>query len=258
MTLLNVAEVTQALGGSLIGSRLLYYLSATSTMDVAREAAASGYPEGAVALAEEQTAGRGRFQRQWVSPAGVNLYFSVLLYPDFHALQRLTMATSLGVARGITRACGLPVAIKWPNDVRRGGKKLCGILLESALEGERVRYAIVGVGVNVNLDPSPYPEIAATATSVMQECGRPVSREQVLASVLLEMDGVYAALRGGADLRPEWRALLETLGKRVEVRWGDDREAGLAEDVTEDGSLVLRRRDGSRITLPVGEVTLQV
>ncbi len=258
MTLLNVAEVTQALGGSLIGSRLLYHLTTTSTMDVAREAAASDYPEGAVALAEEQTAGRGRFQRQWVSPAGVNLYFSVLLYPDLHALQRLTMATSLGVARGITRACGLSVAIKWPNDVRRGGRKLCGILLESALEGERVRYAIVGVGVNVNLDPSPYPEIAATATSLALECGHPVSREQVLASILLEMDGVYSVLRGGADLRPEWRSLLETLGKRVEVRWGDDREAGLAEDVTEEGSLVLRRRDGSRITLPVGEVTLQV
>ena len=257
MALFDVGEVARSLPRSVIGSRLLYYLSTASTMDVAREAAARGSPEGTVALAEEQTAGRGRFQRQWIAPPDVNLYFSVLLYPDLQALRRLTLATSLGVARGITQATGLPVAIKWPNDIRRGGKKLCGILLESALEGERVQYAVVGVGVNVNFDPLLYPEIATTATSLMLEAGRLVSREAVLAAILLEMDHVYGDLRAGKSLREEWRPLLETLGKHVEVRWGEEREEGLAEDVTEDGDLVLRRRDGSRVSLPAGEVTMQ-
>ena len=257
MTVLDIGEVAQALQGALVGSRLLYYPSTTSTMDVARELAAAGCPEGTVVLAEEQTAGRGRFQRQWIAPPDVNLYLSVVLYPSLYALRRLTMATSLGVARGITRACGLPVTIKWPNDIRSRGRKLCGILLESAAQGDRVQYATVGVGVNVNLDPSPYPEIASTATSLMLEQGQPVARELVLSTILLEMDRVYRALQAGQSVTQEWRGLLETLGQRVEVRWGDQREAGLAEEVGEEGELLLRRDDGSLVSLPAGEVTLQ-
>ena len=258
MTLLDIGEVRRALPTTIVGTRLLYYLSADSTMDVAREAAAKGSPEGTVVLAEEQTGGRGRFQRHWIAPPDDNLYFSVLLYPDLYALRRLTMATSLGVARGVMRACGLPVAIKWPNDIRRNGKKLCGILLEGAVEPSQVDYAIVGIGINVNFDPSTYPEIAETATSLKLETGQPVPREHVLSSVLQELDSAYRALRAGEDLREPWRALLETLGKWVEVRWGEQREEGLAEDVNEEGDLVLLRRDNSRVTLPVGEVTLQV
>ena len=268
MTLLDIGQVKRALTSATVGARLLYYPSVSSTMDVARKEAAKSSPEGTVVLAEEQTIGRGRFQRTWVSPPGSNLYFSILLYPTLHALRHLTMATSLAVARGITHACGLPVTIKWPNDIRSNGKKLCGILPESALEDGGVRYAIVGIGLNVNFDPSPYPEIAATATSLMLETGRSVPREEVLVSILREMDETYRALEAGQDLREPWRSLLETLGKRVQVLWGQQREEGLAEeglaeeglaeDVDDEGNLVLLRDDGSRVTLAAGEVTLQI
>jgi BirA family biotin operon repressor/biotin-[acetyl-CoA-carboxylase] ligase len=255
---MDIAELRRSLPTTLIGKHLQYYQSTGSTMDLAREAARKGSPEGTVILAEEQTQGRGRFDRQWIAPPKDNLYFSVILYPTSYAFKRLTMASSLGVARGITNASGLPVSIKWPNDIRSNGKKLGGILLESAVDNNRIGHAVIGIGINVNLDPSLYPDIAETSTSLKIETGRPVSREAVLKSVLQELDNVYLALTFEEDLRKPWIDLLETLGKWVQVTWGDEQEEGFAEDVNEYGELILRRSDNSFVNLPFGEVTLQV
>ncbi|MBI4233665.1 MAG: biotin--[acetyl-CoA-carboxylase] ligase [Chloroflexi bacterium] len=254
---MSVEAVRQGLATRIVGQRLLYCPQVTSTMDVARQEAAAGAPEGTVVLAEEQTAGRGRFQRRWVSPPGANLYFSVLLYPSLEELHRLNMAATLAVVRAVQVTTGLYPSIKWPNDIRLGGRKLCGILIESSLEGSAVRYAIVGIGVNVNLDTSQHPEIASIATSLSKERGGPVSRQVVLRAILEEMDSLYCSLKGGESAREEWVLHLETLGKWVQVRWGEHVEEGLAHDVDLEGNLVLERRDKSRITVAAGEVTLQ-
>ena len=254
---LSVEAIQEGLNTSVVGRRVVYLSSTTSTMDEARREAEAGAPEGTVVVTEDQTGGRGRFQREWVSPVGASLLLSVLLRPALHQLPRLNMAATLAVVRAIRGVTGLEARVKWPNDVLLGGRKTCGILIESRLEGEGVAYAAIGIGLNVNFDPGAYPEIAATATSLMRETGGPVSRLATLRGLLRELDELYAALGGGEGMHREWRGLLETLGSRVRVRWGDQSEEGVAVDVDRDGNLVLERADGSRVTLPAGEVSLQ-
>ncbi|MBI4202009.1 MAG: biotin--[acetyl-CoA-carboxylase] ligase [Chloroflexi bacterium] len=257
-TPLEVEALQAQLGDRPIGRRILYLPQVTSTMDIARQEALAGAEEGLVVVAEEQRAGRGRLGRAWVSAAGLNLSFSVVLYPNRWAVGRLSAAAAVAVCRGIRQATGLEAALKWPNDVLIGGKKVCGILVESALLNDQVQYAIVGVGVNVNHDPSEELEAGYQATSLAKESGLRVSREEVLLEVLQELGLIYWQLTGWGDVWEEWRGSLETLGRQVRVRRGEQVEEGLAAGVDGDGNLLLRRADGSLIALTSGEVTLQV
>ena len=250
-----------------VGRRIVYFQRLTSTMDEAARQAREGAEEGSVIVAEEQTAGRGRFQRVWVSQPG-NLYFSILFRPPIEALQYLSIVSAVGVVRAIRKASGLKPTIKWPNDVRIGGKKVCGILVENVLVADRVQHAIVGIGVNVAFDPSTAGGLANIAASLNMEAGKPVDREVLLRHLLQEMDSLYLLLhehhrysRSGAkgqgleEATAEWRSLLETLGNHVEVRWQDEVYTGYAEDVDKVGNLLLRLGDGTLATLPAGEVT---
>jgi BirA family biotin operon repressor/biotin-[acetyl-CoA-carboxylase] ligase len=236
-----------------VGRSFHYLPVVDSTMDVARELVSNGAADGTVVVAEEQRQGRGRLQRRWLSPRGANLYLTILLYPTRERMQRLSIVTPLAVAEGILAATSLECAIKWPNDVQVKGRKLAGILLESDWSGERPSLALVGAGINVNYDPAADPEIAAIATSVMRETGAVHERELVLARCLEAFECWYEA--SADEARERWRARLTTLGQQVRVRLGDQLEEGLAEDVTDDGSLVLLRADGSRLSLPAGEVS---
>ena len=275
--LLDVGRVETALAGGVVGRRIVYRLRTGSTMDDARELARDGAAEGSVVVAEEQDAGRGRFDRRWVSPAGLNLYFTVLLRPERAQLAFVNMAAALAVRGAVDAALGaatqvdhphpsLPpsrgkrfnVSVKWPNDVRVGGRKLGGILIETEFEGGRLAFALVGIGINVNLDVSEHPEIAGVATSLRSETGRVFKREDVLVSALRGFDGLYARVRDGESLTAEWAGVLETLGKRVELRRGDDLLRGLAEGVDDGGNLILVGDDGERVSVAAGEVTSQV
>lgn len=255
---LNIGHLRRALSSRVVGCRVLHYDVIGSTMDEARRLAKQGWPEGTVVIAEEQTAGRGRFNRAWISPRGQNLAFSVLLRPTPAQLPQVNMAATLAVRRAIADATSLVPAIKWPNDVRINGRKISGILIETAIEGEHVHHAIVGIGVNVNFDPSQHPEIAAMATSIFQETGCKADRTEVLQCLLERFDDLYCAVRGGDSLTKDWAALLETLGRTVQVRWQEQLVEGKAETVDDQGNLILRRADGSNFIAVAGEVTLQV
>jgi len=239
-----------------VGRRLEYRPVLSSTQDLARRLARAGAPEGTVVLAGRQTAGRGRLGRSFVSPTG-GLYFTVVLRPNLKSLRTLPVVAALAVAHGLEYVVGLRTALKWPNDVLVGGRKICGILVESELLGETVSYVLLGIGVNVNADMSAYPEIAAIAASAAAEAGREVSREALAAAVLNELEELYLAAQAGQRVQDEWRPRLETLGRQVRVTWGEAVEEGLAEDVDSDGSLILRRPDGSRVTIAAGDVTLR-
>ena len=262
-----------------VGRRILYFQRLTSTMDEATRQAQKGAEDGTVVLAEEQTAGRGRFERAWVSAAG-NIHLSIILRPTLQGLPYLSIVSGVAVARAIRKTTGLKPTIKWPNDVRLSGKKVCGILVENALQGNTVEYAVVGIGVNVSLEPSTVDELANIATSLNVETGKDVDREDLLRRLLQEMDGLYLPMRppsgpsrtgitgrvhGGTDgpdtsrqhsdrVIAEWRSLLETLGQPVEVRWQDEVHTGYAEDVDGLGNLMLRLGDGTLTTIPAGEV----
>lgn len=255
---LDAAQVMLDLGTEVVGRRVVCLDRVSSTMDVARREAGKGAEDGTVIVAEEQTAGRGRFDRRWLSPRGEDLLLSVVLRPKLSQLAGVNMAATLAVLRTAVKVAGLTPTIKWPNDVRVDGKKLCGILVEDAIERGEIRYAIVGVGLNVNMDAARYPEIAETATSLAAAAGQRLSRLLVLRTLLQEMDRLYVGLRRGESPYVDWRANLETLGKRVQVRWRDSVEEGVASDVDVQGNLVLTKVGGRKVTLVAGEVTLQV
>ena len=254
MTELDLAAVDRLLRTEVIGRRITCLATTASTMDVARQEAIAGAPHGAVVIAEEQTAGRGRFGRRWVSPAGKNLYLTLILRPDAGRLRALSMVVPLAVCRAVEAVTPLRPVIKWPNDVLVGERKLAGVLIEGESSGADLIYALAGIGLNVN-DPIDDPEIAGIATSLIRELGKETSRETVLAALLNELEDAYSAPPD--DVYNGWRSRIATLGQSVRLTFRDDVYEGLAEDVDSEGSLVLRLTDGTRRTFEAGEVTLR-
>ena len=255
---LDIPALERALAHRTIGHRIHHYDLIGSTMDESRRLASDGAAEGTVVIAEEQTAGRGRFNRAWVSPRGENLSFSVILTPLASQLPYMNMAATLAVARTVEDCAGLKPTIKWPNDVRVGGLKISGILIETAIESEDAVCAIIGVGVNVNFDPSLYDEIANISTSLYRETGQRRNRTPVLQTLLEHFDDAYAAVRAGKSLTAEWSAMLDTLGRTVTLRSQHEVIEGVAESVDEQGNLLVRQPDGSLHTATAGEVTSQL
>jgi BirA family biotin operon repressor/biotin-[acetyl-CoA-carboxylase] ligase len=253
---LSPAAITDNLATRFIGQKVIYYPRLTSTNDIARHQAQQGAREGTVIVAEEQTVGRGRIKRTWLSPKG-NIALSIILYPQLAYLSSLIMVASLAVVRGIAKVTGLKSQIKWPNDVLVNDKKVCGILIESDVKGDSVDYAIIGIGVNVNLRLSEFPEISPMATSLSHELGRDVSRLDMIRCLLAEAERLYLALSTGQSVYQEWRDNLVTLGKKVQVRSGATTYKGVAESVASDGSLLLRQSDGSLLKIVTGDVTLR-
>jgi BirA family biotin operon repressor/biotin-[acetyl-CoA-carboxylase] ligase len=253
---LSSASITGGLKTRFIGKRTLYYPSLTSTMEIAREEARHGAAEGTIIIADEQTAGRGRLNRVWLSPRG-NIALSLVLRPDMAHLHSLVMLASLAVVHSIEAITGLKARIKWPNDVLIGTRKVCGILIESQLQENRVAYVTIGIGINVNLHPDDFPDILPTATSLSRELGREIPRLDLVQQLLLEIEKLYLDLSAGKSLYEEWRDNLVTLGKRVHVKSGDTVQEGIAESVARDGSLLLRCTDGSLARILAADVTLR-
>jgi BirA family biotin operon repressor/biotin-[acetyl-CoA-carboxylase] ligase len=253
---LSSAAIADNLGTRFIGQRVIYYPSLPSTNDTAKQEAQQGAREGTVIVAGEQTAGRGRMKRGWLSPKG-SIALSIILYPEMSRLSSLIMVASLGVVHCLEKVTGLKSEIKWPNDVLINDKKVCGILIESELKGKRADYATLGIGINVNIKLSDFPEILPAATSLSHELGRDVSRLDIIRCLLVEIERLYLALPSGDAVYREWRDRLVTLGKKVQVRSEETTYEGIAESVVSDGSLLLRQSDGSLTKIVAGDVTLQ-
>jgi len=253
---LSPASISDNLETHFVGQRVIYYPSLASTMEVAKREAQQGAVEGTVIIADQQTAGKGRLKRTWLSPKG-NIALSIILYPDLLYLPSLIMLASLAVVHGIEAVTGLKPQIKWPNDIVINGRKVCGILIESNVRGNTLDYAIIGIGVNVNLKLTDFPEILPAATSLSDELGRDVSCLSIIRSLLVEIERLYLALTTGVSIYEEWRDSLGTLGRRVRVKSGKIGYEGVAESVARDGSLLLRHPDGSLTKIVMGDVTLR-
>ena len=246
------------LGDREIGHKIIHYFRIGSTNDAALALAANGAEHGTVVLAEEQTAGRGRFGRTWFSERSSGIYVSVVLRPDLPpaAAPGLTLMAGVAAHRAITATTGLAADIRWPNDLLVNGKKICGILTEMSAEIGRLHYVALGIGVNVNHRAVP-AEIESIATSLRMEGGRSFSRQQILVTLLGELDKGYVDFldRGTEPIIRAWmEASSYGTGKRIRVhsRNGDyeAETAGLAAD----GSLRIRRQDGSEELLVAGEI----
>ena len=254
-TNLVAATLRGGLYTRIVGRRIMFFQNLSSTMDEADRHGANRVADGTVVVAETQQASRGRFGRTWVSQPG-NLYFSVVFYPTLKALPLLSPLAGVAVVRAIAKTTGLRPRIKWPNDVLIDGKKVAGILVESVISGEEVRYAVLGIGVNVALDPKALGELSATATSLNAAAAREVPRDDLLRRLLQELDGLYLALTKGGSPIGEWRGLLDTLGRRITASAGRESPTGIAEGVDDLGNLQLRLDDGRLVTLTTGDVTL--
>lgn len=252
---------------SALGSRVLYFPVASSTNDLAAKLAAQGTPDGTLVLAGQQTAGRGRGGHHWFSPPGAGLYLSVVLDAREGAVQdwvhALTLATGVAMAEGLHASSGLPVVIKWPNDLVmapagsvRGARKLAGILAEAQTEGGALSHVIVGVGVNVG--PATWPaEISARATSLEEELGRRVDPSLVLGASLARIGTWVARLRSGqaAVVRRRWQQLaVGASGATVETPHGDGPRRGVTCGIDGDGALLIRHGADTERVLG-GEVT---
>jgi BirA family transcriptional regulator, biotin operon repressor / biotin---[acetyl-CoA-carboxylase] ligase len=252
---LSTDLILSGLTTRIIGRQVFCYPSLPSTMDMAREKARQGVSEGTVIIAGEQTAGRGRLKRSWLSPEG-NIALSIILRPDIKSLPYLIMIASLAAARSIEAVTGQKAQIKWPNDVLIGGKKVCGILIENELKGNKAEFSIIGIGINTNLKVAGHKEIADTAISLSSTTGVNL-RITLIRALLAEFEELYLTLPEGKPIYESWRSRLVTLGKKVKTTWGAQIIDGLAESVDESGALFIRDDGGALRKVVAGDVTLR-
>lgn len=243
------------------GHPVIYYDTVSSTNLQAKLSAENGAEEGTLIVADMQTAGRGRKGREWSSPPGTNLYFTLILKPDYEAelASVVTLVMGIAVAEGIRETCGVEAGIKWPNDIVVNGKKVCGILAEMSVEREYVHYVVIGVGINVGEQEFP-PEIAPTADSLYQECGRRVSRGELIVNVMKAFESNYRVLRNSRSfegLTGKYNQLLVNRGRQVRVLDPKGEFQGLARGVNDNGELLVEREDGTVTAVYAGEVSVR-
>lgn len=246
-----------------------------------------GAEEGLVVLTDNQTAGKGRQGRRWVDVPGRNVLSSTLLRPRF-SLHWLVMIASLAVVEAIAEICGVTATIKWPNDVLIEERKVAGILIETSHDRQGDLIAVIGIGINVNerigevaKQIGDAAQLVANATTLEAACGHPVSREALIARLLLHIEEDYLSLQqeagnesGGSAIeeavrdvqaaqsqlpssrliRERWRSQLSTLGRAIQVRQGDTVISGIAEDVNDNGELLLRRHSGDLVHITWGSI----
>jgi len=245
--------ILKGLKTAIVGRNILYYRTLPSTMDFAKKLAQEGMSEGIVVLCDEQTEGRGRQGRKWFASPSSSILMSVVFRPTLEELPQLNMLVSLSIVLTLEKVAGIRSNVKWPNDVLIDGKKVAGILMENVFEGEALQAAVVGVGMNISLDVSAYSEISSIATSLSAEAGRDFNRDDILRTLLKEMDALYQAVKRNEDVYHQWLPHVETLGKTVRIKSGKSVEEGLAQSINPDGSITLRRFDGSLVTIATGE-----
>jgi BirA family biotin operon repressor/biotin-[acetyl-CoA-carboxylase] ligase len=246
------------LRGSLFGKRIHHFFKTESTNRVALELGHAGEPEGAVVLAEEQTAGRGRAGHSWHSERGTGIYVTLLLRPQLPPAQAplLTMLAGLSARAAIEAQTGLVADLKWPNDLLIHGHKIGGILTEMHAEPGAVRFVIVGIGLNVN--QTRFPEaLAGMATSLCAETGRQESRLELLVRLLRQFESDYNCFlqEGAARVLEQFAAASSfAKGKRVRINNGKESFVGTTTGLTPDGLLLVQREDQQIVTVYSGDV----
>lgn len=245
-----------------VGGRIDCFASIDSTNAYLKRVASDGAPGGTVAVASEQTAGRGRRGRVFQSAADKGVYLSVLLCPQLtpEQLMPLTGLCAVAMCDAVEKVCGVRPQIKWTNDLILNGKKLGGILTELGMENGTLSYVIIGVGINVSQQKEDFAgEVKDLATSLECELCREVSKNELAAVMIAALDTLYGDLKSGhtADYIEHYRRDCVTLGKEVQLLWQDVREKVFALDVDEQFGLVVRRGDGTIDTIRTGEVSVR-
>lgn len=252
----------------IMGRSVQFFDCTDSTNVRAAQAAEQGAGHGALFVADMQTAGKGRRGRAWESPAGKNLYFSLLLKPELKPdkAPMLTLVMALAVAKGLQRSlerltepAEMPLGIKWPNDLVINGRKICGILTEMSLNQGRIAHVVIGVGINM-----AHQEFAAAlrdkATSIEAECGLCLSKEQLLADIMMAFEEAYEVFENTLDLsglKAEYEGMLVNKDRMVCVLNPKGEYRGIARGIQNGGELLVEREDGTVETVYAGEVSVR-
>ena len=221
--------------------------------------AKEGAPEGTLALAEFQSAGRGRLGRSWEVPEGTSVMMSILLRPKFEPqyAPMLTLVMGMAVAKAVKKL-SFDVSIKWPNDVVVSHKKICGILTEMGVRDGKIDYAVIGVGINVNIREFP-EEMADKATSLYLESGREFDRSQIPGLVMEAFEKYYEKFAATCDLsglKEEYESILANYNQPVRVLAKEPYE-GVARGITDGGELLVEKTDGTIVAVSAGEVSVR-
>ncbi len=249
----------QRLKGSLFGKRIHHFFKTDSTNRMGMELGYAGEPEGALVVAEEQTAGKGRAGRAWHSQRAAGIYVTLLLRPKLSPVQAplLTMMAGISVHTAVQTVSGVTTDLKWPNDLMIDGKKVGGILTEMHAEPNQVRFVIVGIGLNVNQEKFP-AELESVASSLAKETGRGQSRMELLVRVLQEFENDYKHFlkEGSGSVVSRFEKISSYAnGKRVQVTDLRESYAGTTAGLEPEGLLRVKRDDGKTVTVLAGDVT---
>ena len=256
------AEVQPFLDGRRFGKKIIYHPLIASTNILAKALAVDGAPEGCVVVADSQSGGQGRMGRTWVSPPGVNLYFSLILRPGVPSIRvpQLTLLVAAAIHQAFCKlSFDLVAKIKWPNDILVRGKKLCGVLCEMQSEPDCTHFVVVGIGINVNQSEFP-PLLQDSATSLFLERGQLLLRPELLASVLNHFEPLYDEWLLQEDLSfilpyLEAHSLLQS--KEVTVDQLKRSLSGTVRGISCRGELKLENAEGETILVSSGEAHLQ-
>jgi len=246
-----------------IGKKIFAYPSIDSTNTKAKELAMAGAPHGTLVLAEEQTMGKGRMGRRWVSPYGTGIWMSVILRPDIDPLDapKMTMLGALAAARAVWEITGLEAGIKWPNDIILSRKKVCGILTEMSGDMDTVHWIVMGIGMNVNTPSDVFPaDIQSVATSLLAELGQKTNRIRLIRCICEKIEAYYERWVTDKDFSAivdECRRLSVTLGQKVRVNGVGVDFTGKAVDIDSDGVLLVQKDDGSMEKVISGDVSVR-
>ena len=257
---MTAEEVESLLDTEWAGKPVVYYPETDSTNIRIRHLGDEGAPHGTLAVADRQTAGRGRRGRTWESPGGSCIYMSILLRPDLapEKAPMLTLVMACGMAEGIMDCADVKVQIKWPNDIIVSGKKLAGILTEMSTQVDYINHVTVGVGINVNVQN--FPEEIQTATSLLSETGTQTKRAPVIAAVMKHFEENYKIFMQTEDmsgLMEKYSSLLVNQGREVLILEKDAEYKAYAEGINQKGELVVRREDGTVENICAGEVSVR-
>ena len=249
--------ISAGLGTKWAGHPVICHECVDSTNRVLKQMAINGAGHGTLVLANEQTGGRGRRGRGWLTPKDTSIAMSLLLRPEIPPARvaLLSLAASVAVAKGIEQVTGLPARIKWPNDIVVNGKKVCGILLEMEANEQSVSYVVAGAGINVHILEFP-EEIRETATSLDLECGHPVSRVKTVQAVMRAAEETEQMLRQGTFMSV-YEQYSATMGRPVSVQAVGETFTGTAERIKEDGVLVVRTASGELREVMAGDVSVR-
>lgn len=259
--IITAEELVSQIDTEWAGKKVYYFDETDSTNIRIKQLAEEGAPHGALAVADQQSAGRGRRGRTWESPKGCSIYMSILLRPEISpaAAPMLTLIMALSAAEGLHESTGLDFQIKWPNDIVLNGKKLVGILTEMSTEIDYINYVAIGVGINTNMAEFP-EELREKATSLRIEIGQIIKRSPIIAAVMKHFESNYSLFletQNMESLREKYNSLL--INKDKEVRIMGEKEAfnALAMGINDKGELMVCREDATIEAIFAGEVSVR-